>query len=426
MRWLGFAAASVIASIGCNTGRALDVADAALGATAAASPPAASPDVTAPHPAADAEAATPEVPDAGTAPAAARVPYRATAIALGGYHACALLDDGHVKCWGDNGWGELGLGDRTRRNDPSTLGDALPTVDLGTGRRGVSIWAGPDTSCAALDDGSFKCWGSPAHTGGGASGGVHGALPGGMGDALPALALGAGRTIRQVAIGTYLAFGMLDDGAIVEWAFDPPAEVRSAPASPAVLALTPSGRSASALFADGTVLLLDPTGSPVNAEDVAIADTTIRAIGGNESTLCIGPATGGLRCGGFGGFAAGPAVPSTESYPAIATTDIPRQIACGLRDDSQVVCLGDTASAWWASATQLAGESGTVVALGQPAKAIASGLGDLCALLADGSVKCWSASGGPAYGLPAIAIAGELRAGPWLPVDLGTRPAPSP
>src|SRR5947208_2027252 len=33
-----------------------------------------------------------------------------TAIAPGGCYSCALLQDGTVRCWGDNTWGELGNG----------------------------------------------------------------------------------------------------------------------------------------------------------------------------------------------------------------------------------------------------------------------------------------------------------------------------
>jgi alpha-tubulin suppressor-like RCC1 family protein len=45
------------------------------------------------------------------------------AIAAGAYHACALLGDGSVKCWGDDGDGELGDGG-ARATSPVTV--ALP------------------------------------------------------------------------------------------------------------------------------------------------------------------------------------------------------------------------------------------------------------------------------------------------------------
>ena len=56
----------------------------------------------------------------------------AKAIACGRYHTCAILDDGRVKCWGFNEDGRLGLGDSNNRGDqPGEMGDALAFVNLG-------------------------------------------------------------------------------------------------------------------------------------------------------------------------------------------------------------------------------------------------------------------------------------------------------
>ncbi|MBN1611251.1 MAG: hypothetical protein JW940_31755, partial [Polyangiaceae bacterium] len=84
----------------------------------------------------------------------------AVAITAGGGHTCALLDDGSARCWGSNGYGRLGLGDtEDRGGQPGEMGDNLPAVDLGTGRSAVAIVAGSHHTCALLDGGSLSCWG---------------------------------------------------------------------------------------------------------------------------------------------------------------------------------------------------------------------------------------------------------------------------
>jgi alpha-tubulin suppressor-like RCC1 family protein len=75
-------------------------------------------------------------------------------------HTCALLDNGSVKCWGRNSFGQLGLGDTNHRgNGAGQMGDNLLVVGLGNGRTATSIRAGGFHTCALLDNGSVKCWG---------------------------------------------------------------------------------------------------------------------------------------------------------------------------------------------------------------------------------------------------------------------------
>jgi hypothetical protein len=51
------------------------------------------------------------------------LPSAVVALAGGWYHTCALLADGHVRCWGENQFGELGDGTLADHDDPrSPLG----------------------------------------------------------------------------------------------------------------------------------------------------------------------------------------------------------------------------------------------------------------------------------------------------------------
>lgn len=145
---------------------------------------------------------------------------RVRAVSPGSSHACALLDNGQVKCWGDNAVGQLGLGDeRARGNDPGEMGDNLPAVDLGAGRTAVSVLASLDSSCAVLDNGVLKCWGynRAGRLGTGTNIDYYGRHPGEMGDALPAVNLGTGRTAKALAGGVLHTCALLDDETVKCW-----------------------------------------------------------------------------------------------------------------------------------------------------------------------------------------------------------------
>lgn len=78
------------------------------------------------------------------------------AIAAGGRHTCAVTTDGAVKCWGQDGKGQLGIGghNRTYRTRPGRV------VELMSGTVGIA--GGGHHTCALTTVGAVKCWGGNA------------------------------------------------------------------------------------------------------------------------------------------------------------------------------------------------------------------------------------------------------------------------
>ena len=143
----------------------------------------------------------------------------AKAISAGGNYTCALLDDNSIKCWGLGFSGRLGQGNTDNIGDmPNQMGDNLTPIDLGTGRSVRSITTGGNHSCALLDDNSVKCWGSGSQGQlGNERVGIIGDDPNEMGNMLNPTDLGSGHSARAITTGGNHSCALLDDGNVKCW-----------------------------------------------------------------------------------------------------------------------------------------------------------------------------------------------------------------
>jgi alpha-tubulin suppressor-like RCC1 family protein len=264
----------------------------------------------------------------------------ATAIFTKTYHTCAILDNASVKCWGSNGNGQLGQGNTDiLGNGANEMGDNLPTVDLGTGRTATAIYVGEDSNtCAILDNASVKCWGKNEFGQLGIGNTNHmGDNADEMGDNLPTVDLGTGRTATAISLSTTHTCAILDNASVKCWGRD----------------------------YDGTL----GQGGGSNLGDGA------NEMGDNLPTVDLG--TGRTATAISAGY----------------------YNTCAILDDASVKCwgngnhgkLGQGNTSTLGDGANEMGDNLTIVDLGtgRTATAIASGNNHTCAILDNASVKCW-------------------------------------
>ena len=75
----------------------------------------------------------------------------ALSVGANGYHGCAVVNDGTVRCWGSGTYGKLGNGD-TEGQNASVLVEGL--------EHAVAISVGERHSCALVQGGTVWCWGN--------------------------------------------------------------------------------------------------------------------------------------------------------------------------------------------------------------------------------------------------------------------------
>jgi alpha-tubulin suppressor-like RCC1 family protein len=92
-----------------------------------------------------------ETGDRQPEPAAVSGLTGATAMTLGGNHACALTSEGTIFCWGAGGQGALGHGE---------LGESTTAVQVQSLTGATHLAAGSSHTCALVGAGQLWCWGN--------------------------------------------------------------------------------------------------------------------------------------------------------------------------------------------------------------------------------------------------------------------------
>jgi alpha-tubulin suppressor-like RCC1 family protein len=138
---------------------------------------------------------------------------------LGYYHTCAVLDNATAKCWGRGQYGELGQGNTTNYGSAAgTMGDSLPAISLGTGRTAVSGTGGLYHTCILLDNSTTKCFGraNNGQTGHGNTTNTGGSA-GQMGDSLAVTSLAAAANATVLQSFYYFTCAILTDSTTKCW-----------------------------------------------------------------------------------------------------------------------------------------------------------------------------------------------------------------
>jgi len=328
--------------------------------------------------------------------------------AVGYYHACALLNGGDVKCWGNSSDAKLGIGFTYGRGDnPGEMGDNLPIVNLGTGKTAVQVALGSVHSCALLQDGSVKCWGSNVQGALGSSLASAGASLAEMGDNLPAVNLGTGKTAVFISAGVNITCAILNDGSLKCWGDNTYGRLGQGHT-------TLIGNDSAAM---GDNLLPIALGTGKTAVKVATDWNHVCAILNDGSVKCWGENTGGQLGVGDKSHRGDNAGEMGDNLPSVAlgTGKTAIDIAvgsghtCALLNDGNVKCWGTDNYGSLGRETSIAigdqpGEMGDFLTpinlgTGRTAVAITTGQFSPCAILDNAKLKCWGYNGYGQLGL---------------------------
>ena len=281
----------------------------------------------------------------------------AAAVAAGWHHVCAVTANGAVRCWGDSADGRLGDGTVTRRLTPT----AAP--GLANGIRGITV--GTSHTCALNAAGGARCWGDNAY--------------GQLGDGTtttrlaPAGVSGLARGVAAVVASASRSCALTVGGAVLCW-----------------------GSNSSGLLGDGTAV------DRLTPAAVIGLGSGVAAVGMGSGYSCALTTGGAVLCWGanaYGQIGDGTTtnrptpVPVTGLPGAVAAIAVGAYHTCALTTSGGVVCWGSNYEGGLGDGTtDDQSVPAPVSGLASGVSAISAGLYHSCALMTSGAVRCWGSN----------------------------------
>ena len=281
-------------------------------------------------------------------------------VAAGYGHTCALMDIAHgggVRCWGDNGSGQLG--------DGTTTGSSTPVAASGLANGAADIAAGGGHTCAVTKAGGLLCWGNN----------TYGQLGDGMrnGISTPVVVSGLA-SAAGVAAGYGHTCALMDaahGGGIWCW-----------------------GDNSSGQLGAGT------TTSSYTPVVVSGLGSSASAVGAGGYHTCALTSAGGVRCWGLNDTGQLGDGTTTNSKTPVAVNELGSGVVavgaggyhtCAVTSAGGVRCWGDNAYGQLGIDMSIGSSSTpvTVTELASGAATVAAGTYHTCAVTSAGGVRCW-------------------------------------
>jgi alpha-tubulin suppressor-like RCC1 family protein len=289
--------------------------------------------------------------------------------ARGGAHACAVLADGTVRCWGSNSTGQLGIGGE----DGSTPAyEATPRLVHGiTGATDVAT-AGDGTggvSCIVATNGEVSCFGSDAW------GHIGGAQRSSEPVRTPVVIEGV--RVKTVTLASTFALAVGTDDRLWGWGANDVRQLAQTTTEP------DAGSTASAARADRISGGVRAGAGTVKTGFAVLESGALVSWGGGTND----------QLGRTTSVAQDP-VPAAIALPDVSSLATGAAHACAV-SHGEAFCWGANSQGQLGTGRK-ADEplpAAVVLAPGVHAVAVFAGGNDSCAIAADGDVYCWGASG---------------------------------